>query len=107
PGCRNSGDATRRLGSITNCTLGEFVFQVIHLSSRIHDHARHRGAIASHSNFLMGGILALLTSLGLVTLAGWFLTVFMPLYGFACIVYVTVFMAMVCLKFREQFGEET
>jgi hypothetical protein len=58
------------------------------------------------SLFLMGLILALLTSLGLVTLAGWFITVFVPLYWFACIVYVTVFMAMVCLKFREQFGTE-
>lgn len=58
------------------------------------------------SLFVLGLIAALLSSLHLVAVGRWFETVAVPVYGFGFLIYITVFAASVCLKFRERVTEE-
>ena len=52
----------------------------------------------------MGLVSAIHSSLGLLAILGWFLNFLMPIYWFALLVYVTLFMALVCIKFQERLG---
>ncbi len=54
------------------------------------------------SLFVMAFIAALLDSLGLLAISAWFISVAAPIYWFLFVVYVTLFLAVVCIKFQER-----